>query len=130
MALGRCPVIIADQFVPPAGPDWNAFALFLPEREIRDLDVFRQLNEFRYKILGERARQEWNAYFSPEKIGSYYAEAMVNLITTSPQTSTKNEFQRWHSLRVYWHNQWTIPQRIANKARKWSSRVAEKVSIF
>ena len=42
MALGRCPVILSDQFVPPPGPAWNDFALFYPPKRIAALQTFLQ----------------------------------------------------------------------------------------
>ena len=31
MSAGRAPVILADDWVPPSGPDWSTFAVFIPE---------------------------------------------------------------------------------------------------
>jgi hypothetical protein len=118
MALGRCPVIIADQFVRPDGPEWDKFALFFPEKNLSGLHSYLRLHERRHTQLGEQALVAWNAYFSPEKIADYYARTLLSVIKNSYGSTLEKEVQRWQSFGVYWSNHWTIPQRIVNKAKQ------------
>jgi hypothetical protein len=130
MALGRCPVILADEFVPPQGPNWRKFALFYPEHKVQDLKTFLRSHEFRYQDLGAKAFRAWDDYFSAGKIEKYCADHLVQLIRSTPPTSKREELQRWRSLRVYWRNKWTLPQRVMNKARIWSEAVNKKVAML
>ncbi|RZK33619.1 MAG: hypothetical protein EOO61_15005 [Hymenobacter sp.] len=117
MALGRCPVIIADEFVSPLGPDWTKFALFLPEREIGNLEAFLAQWEPQYQHLGQQARAAWFTYFSPEVLAKYYAQSLVTLFNRQSATSLATERQRWATWQFYWSNNWTLPQRLWNKAK-------------
>ena len=115
MALGRCPIIISDEFVLPLGPKWENFALFFPENDINGLYPFLLKNEPRYKELGERAHEAWQSFFGPRVIQKYYAELLFKLITFRSQPSKKEELKRWSSFKLHWSNGWTMPQRILNK---------------
>ena len=117
MALGRCPVIMADKFVPPIGPEWEEFALFLPEKKIKHLHGFLLEHEKKWSFLGRKAFEAWNGYFNSEAIVEYYAQSLINLVETTSFNSPEREFKRWNSLQIYWSNKWTIPQRAVNKIR-------------
>ena len=117
MALGRCPVIIADHFVPPKGPDWNDFALFYPEKDLTGLPSFLLQNEHLAKDLGENALEAWRKYYCADVIKQHYAHTLLSLIRQTPRTTKEAELKRWRSLNMYWKNKWTIPQRILNKIR-------------
>lgn len=118
MALGRCPVIIADKFVPPIGPDWSSFALFFPEKEIYNLHSFLHRHEEQYEKLGNKAYNAWNSFFESSHINKYYASSLISLIMRTPRCSRESEIKRWKSLHLFWSNKWTVPQRILNRARK------------
>jgi hypothetical protein len=117
MALARCPVIIADNFLPPKGPDWKEFALFFPENNLRDLYHFLMKHDSLYKQLGEKAYNAWQDFFSPAVLRKYYATSLLSLIRSTPKTSKEAEIKRWKSLNVFWNNKWTVPQRVVNKIR-------------
>lgn len=118
MAMGRCPVIIADQFVPPLGPDWDDFALFLPERKIKDLSGFLAENEHIANKMGANARTAWKSYFCEKNVTQYYADSMISVIRSAASVSKEQELKRWRSFRLQWSNGWTLLQRVINKLRK------------
>lgn len=118
MALGKCPVIIADQFVSPTGPNWKEFALFFPENEIRNLSTFLLKNEYRADELGKKAFAAWKKYFNEEHISQYYGDSLISLIRSTPKVSKKKELARWTSLKLQWNNKWTLSQRAVNKIKK------------
>ncbi|MDB4999240.1 MAG: hypothetical protein JWR76_317, partial [Mucilaginibacter sp.] len=107
MALGKCPVIIADDFVPPHGPNWNKFALFYPEKDIAGLSSFLLSKEHLANDLGENAFNAWQNYFSRDVIKEYYANTLLSLIRQTARTSKEAELKRWKSLKVNWNNKWT-----------------------
>jgi hypothetical protein len=124
MALGRCPVIIADNFVPPAGPNWMEFALFFPEKNVANLYPFLLQHEESYRILGKKAKEEWNSFFSHEKIKEYYAKSLYSLLTSNNAYSQDAELKRWRSFSFYWSNKWTVPQRAFNKLQKLKNKLS------
>jgi hypothetical protein len=117
MALGKCPVIIADEFVPPSGPNWSEFALFFPERNIKNLTDYLISNRNLASQLGKNALLAWKKHFGPYVIKDYYSNTLFSLISSSPTTSTEAEIKRWKSLPTFWKNKWTLPQRVLNKIR-------------
>ena len=118
MALGRCPVIIADGFVPPSGPNWNEFALFYPQSKINDLLSFLLHHEPLAEKYGRNAYNAWKKYFCPMVIKKYYAESLLSLIKATPKVSKSEEVARWKSVELFWSNRWTLPQRVIKKINK------------
>lgn len=118
MALGKCPVIIADQFVPPEGPDWKSFSIFVPEDKIDNLKQTLEKKESSYLDLGEKAYQNWENFFSPSKVCNYYTTQLIDLIQASKLSSVQSEFKRWDSYAMSFNNQWTIPQRLLNRVKR------------
>ncbi len=118
MALGRCPVIIADSFVLPAGPNWNEFALFYPQSKIDHLLSFLHQHEHLAGKYGRNAYKAWKKYFSPDNIKTYYAESLISLIKATPKVSKADEIARWNSMELFWSNRWTLPQRVINKIKQ------------
>lgn len=64
LRMGRPPVVISDQWVPPAGPDWSAFSVRVPERRVQDLPAILEDYEDEAVAMGERARTAWEDWFS------------------------------------------------------------------
>jgi hypothetical protein len=67
MQLGRCPVIISDQWVPIADVDWRNFAIIVPEREVKSLPKILAAREAEAVDLGTRARIAWEKNFTSEQ---------------------------------------------------------------
>ena len=71
MEAGIAPVIIADDWLPPVGPAWEEFALFVPENEISSIYEKMKAHEDEYVDRGHLARRTWEQYFSPENYWSF-----------------------------------------------------------
>ena len=71
MEAGIPPVIVADDWLPPAGPLWEGFALFVPEKEISSIYEKVKAHEGEYAIRGRLARQAWELYFSPQNYWTF-----------------------------------------------------------
>ena len=66
LRMGRVPVILADQWVPPDGPDWPAFSVRVREQEWQDVPAILEDIEEQAFEMGERARAVWAEWFSRE----------------------------------------------------------------
>lgn len=66
MKLGRAPVIIADDWMPPQGPDWQAFSVTVVEEDIQRLPDLLGGIAHRAEAMGQAARAAWEAWFSME----------------------------------------------------------------
>jgi hypothetical protein len=65
---GRVPVIISDRWVPPKGPDWRNFAVFVPESRVTDIPRLLQSLEHRAREMGRLARCAWEEWFAEDVI--------------------------------------------------------------
>lgn len=66
MQVGRAPVIIGDAWVPPEGPDWDAFSVRVPERDVATLPARLEALEPRAEAMGQAARAAWEAFFAED----------------------------------------------------------------
>jgi hypothetical protein len=66
MKAGRAPVIIADEWEPPVGPNWNEFSLRVPEARLGDVPQILENFVDRATEMGCRASQSWERWFSME----------------------------------------------------------------
>ncbi|MEP7014315.1 MAG: exostosin family protein [Verrucomicrobiota bacterium] len=64
MRMGRVPVILSDQWVPPAGPKWEKFSLRLPEREFTSVPELLERHEPSFIEMAKLARAQWEEWFS------------------------------------------------------------------
>jgi hypothetical protein len=79
MAAGRAPVIISDEWVPPAGPCWNEFSLRVPESDIPNLIPLLEERESEHVALGTAARKAWEQWFAPSVIFGRMVDACVEI---------------------------------------------------
>lgn len=65
LLMGRVPVIISDEWVPPEGPDWDAFSIRVEESRIGAIPALLEQHEEYAEEMGRRARQVWDTWFAP-----------------------------------------------------------------
>lgn len=65
MRAGRAPVILADEWVPPDGPDWERFSVRVGEADWAALPALLEAREPEADGMGQIARQQWEEWFSP-----------------------------------------------------------------
>jgi hypothetical protein len=66
LRMGRVPVIISDQWVPPDGPDWDAFSIRVDESNIFAIPSLLETYADRAAVMGMKARMVWETWFSKE----------------------------------------------------------------
>jgi Exostosin family len=80
MELGVCPVIIADNWVPPEGPNWSDFAIFIKEKDLRKIKDILEARKDEALAMGEKAREVYDDYFAREKHSERIYHMLNNLI--------------------------------------------------
>lgn len=80
MELGVAPVIISDKWIPPIGPDWEKFAIFVKESEINDIAKIIGFHASEYEERGRLARIAWEEYFSDSTVFNHIIEAIEDLM--------------------------------------------------
>lgn len=88
LALGVAPVILADRWRPPLGPDWESFALFVPEREVADLPEILARHEHRWEEMGRAARRAWDEHFAVERRFDHVGNAAASLLPNIRRAQT------------------------------------------
>ncbi len=127
MALGRCPVVIGDEWVPPEAVDWERCAIRVAEKNIDGLPALLARRADEAAGLGRQARAAWEACFSPERRYEAALDAIVRLRDRRPAGYDERiHQQRWRSRRFYRANGWALDQRFARAAgkawRRWVAR--------
>lgn len=64
MQMGVAPVVISDRYILPEGPDWDSFALRVPEWKIASLPKILDRHAHESEERGRRAQQEYEKWFS------------------------------------------------------------------
>jgi hypothetical protein len=119
MQLGRCPVVIADDWLAPAGPDWSEFTIFVRESQIRGLPEILAGQSARAERLGRTARAAWEAFFSWPRRYAYFLERVVAWKETGVASRGFDELNDiWRGREIRRLYGWTVPGRAQQLARR------------
>ena len=114
MELGRCPVIISDNWVPIDGVPWQDCSISIKERDIAYCADILAQQECNAERLGRAAREVWEAHFSEAS----KFRAMLHSILQLRDVRGDDCFdyrKRWSSWRFYYCNEWLPHQRLAKR---------------
>jgi hypothetical protein len=122
MRLGRVPVILADDWMPLAGPEWDSFSIRLAENAVDRIPSLLQKFTATAPDMGRKARAAWERWFSPEVIlRRQLAEILV--LTQRRRTLPPLDFARlWRSPGFYHQHGWRWHQRIFCRIRRHLGR--------
>ncbi|MDM3861008.1 MAG: exostosin family protein [Aphanizomenon gracile PMC644.10] len=81
MEAGIAPVIISDDWIPPYGPNWQDFALIVPEKNIHSLYSIVKSHEDEWQIRGQQARLAWEKHFTSGKYWEFCLSSIDKLIS-------------------------------------------------
>jgi hypothetical protein len=123
MALGRAPVIISDEWVPPTGPDWESFSFHVRESDVAGIPALLEANEDRAALMGRRARDAFADWFAPDVVFHHVVEWCLELVAAvdvRPRLTALYPYVQllrpYHTLR--WaarslgHGSWRVPEPI------------------
>ena len=85
LEVGRCPVIISDEWLPPSFVDWEACSIRIPEGRVRELPAILRAREQEAAVLGAEARRVWEQFFAPERQLNTLAAACLVIREQSPR---------------------------------------------
>ena len=111
MKMGVAPVILADDWILPKGPDWESCSIILAENEAERIFDVLSAQESRYKELGRKARSTYERYFAD----SAYFNYLVDLLTDLDKKQAIPEKWFWMGRNVMLAY-WKLRQRIMNQA--------------
>lgn len=80
MRMGVAPIILADGWVRPVGPDWDRCALFVPERDVDQLERIARQHAHRWRDMGEAARQAYRDWFADDRYFNYVIDNCLDIL--------------------------------------------------
>jgi hypothetical protein len=83
MSLGVAPVLLADDYPLPKGPDWDSFLIRVPEKQLQLLPEILERYADESEMRGRRAREEWLKWFSAEQEFNHIVEACHGTLQSS-----------------------------------------------
>jgi hypothetical protein len=80
LAAGRVPVIVADDWAAPEGPEWGTFAIRWPEDRVAELPDELAAREPEFEQRAAAARRAYEEWFAPERAFDRVVEACARLL--------------------------------------------------
>jgi hypothetical protein len=94
MAMGRAPVILADDWVAPRKIPWDKFSIRIAERDYKSIFQVLEQEEYRAAELGERARQIWEQHFHPDKAFDQAVDTFLDIRALGKTTQRHRHWLR------------------------------------
>jgi hypothetical protein len=79
MRMGRVPVILSDNWVPPLGPRWDQFSVRVLERDFDRVPAILEEREGEAVEMGELARKEWERWFADDVLFHHLVELCLDI---------------------------------------------------
>jgi hypothetical protein len=79
MRMGRVPVILADGWVPPFGPDWDKFSIRIREPDFARVPEILEEKELEAVTMGALAREAWDRWFSEDVLFHHLVELCLDI---------------------------------------------------
>ncbi len=67
MSMGRAPVIISDEWVPPYGAHWDSFSVRVPEDQVDQIPFILSKLRPKAEAMGHEARKAWETWYAPDR---------------------------------------------------------------
>jgi Exostosin family len=108
MRSARVPVIIADDWMPPIGIDWNEFSVRVPENDLNSIPDRLERLEANAQAMGQRAFACWQANFATDTSFDWIAAAAVRIQSVRSQYQQVIDRNLYHESldRDHFNNFW------------------------
>jgi hypothetical protein len=130
LAAGAVPVIIADDWAEPVGPDWKMFSIRWPEGRVDGLIEMLEARDREWPSMSERARRAYDDYFSPGVYFHQVAERCRELVQAGSleRFPARGVIDGWYAelavadarARVS-HARARVKRRLIRVARRWAT---------
>jgi hypothetical protein len=109
MKAGRVPVILSDAWVPPEGPEWSSFSLWVSEAQAQGIPRLLEEHEHLAPAMGQQARREWENFFSREVAFHRVVEWCLAIKAQQPDGFDLGALCVWpHLLRPFFFRHWLL----------------------
>jgi hypothetical protein len=119
MRLGRAPVILSDDWVPPPDIPWTDFSLRVSESRVPDLPEILEWFEPSAQEMGDAARQAWEKWCRPglPLMLSLARGLEYLLLLRGPDFDGRAMVEEWSSQHFMWQHSWHPIQRAGRLLR-------------
>jgi Exostosin family len=114
MMLGRVPVIISDQWVPPEGPDWDSFSVSVEESAVDRIPALLEARREQAAAMGAAARQAWVEWFSPQAGFHRTAEWCLDLARYADARGGLRRYQPYLQMLRPYHAARSVAKRLGH----------------
>lgn len=121
LALGKVPVIIADDWVPFSIPERDYFVK-VAEKDISNIIPILEQKEDEYEKLKDQATSIYSKYFDPRLCYSVALNQLTDFYDRLLAISPDYFRHRWRSRKFWKTNKWCIEDRIIRKLKKLLKR--------
>jgi exostosin family protein len=98
MRMGRCPVIVSDEWVFPDRVDWSGCSITVAEKDVMRLPEILAANIHRAAEMGLRARQEWERIYAPNVRFHWLVEDCIEMLHARETSETIAGWKVWRHL--------------------------------
>jgi hypothetical protein len=136
MSLGRCPVVISDEWIPPDGISWDSCSIRIAEHSIKDIPEILSGYSSQWQVLGSEASKVWLQHFSEKARYQGYLDKILDLYFSHKRLKIKGHleaqayFMRWSSWDFRWKNGWTFPQKISRRLSAAHGKLRQRTSCL
>ena len=102
LRAGRVPVVLSDGWVPPVGPEWEKFAILVPEKHVTDMPGILRAAEPRWEEMAAGALQAWEQWFAPAVNFHHLVEQLQSLLLAKPLIDLRLQSRRYNQLRRFY----------------------------
>ena len=119
LRLGRVPIIISDDWVPPEGINWNSCSIRIAEDRITDLPVLIQYYIKRWPEMSAAASTVWRNYFHESVLADFLFDQLESLFFSRHSLCDWDYLShRWELPSFRRQNQWDFK----SKVKRFASR--------
>jgi Exostosin family len=119
MMLGRVPVVVSDEWVPPEGPDWETFSVSVKQSEIATIPAVLAERESEARAMGLAARAAWLDWFSETSSFHRIIEWCLQLAPSAPSRAGYRRYAPYRQMLRPFHATRWIAKRLGH-GRVWS----------
>ena len=109
MKAGRVPVIVADQWVPPVGPEWESFTIRVRQKDVAQIPEMLEQHESEAERMGNLARKNWENWFSRETCFHRIVEWCLDLKNNGEQQAFEVVMTQLQMLRPFFVRHVLLP---------------------
>jgi hypothetical protein len=114
MMLGRVPVIVSDEWVPPVGPEWNAFSVRVPEAEVDGIPALLESRAADAEEMGRAAREAWWDWFAEGASFHRTVEWCLDLARLAPARRGIRRFAPYLQMLRPYHASRSVAKRLGH----------------